>query len=358
MFKKLDKIQLRYADIERSLQDISLNLNPEKRIELLKEYVSIGKLVTLYKQYQNIVKDKEIYQKVVSDNKEEKEFINLAKEEIELLTAQQNTVSLQLKNCLVPKDPLDEKNIIMEIRPAAGGNESSLFCEDLFIMYSHYASHKKWTVDIISSTPGNTGGLKEIIFSISGLNVYSFLKYESGVHRVQRVPKTETQGRIHTSTVTVVVLPSIDATTMKINPTDIRIDTFRSSGSGGQHVNTTDSAIRVLHIPTQTMVQCQDGKSQHANKDKALKVLYARLYALEDKKKQDTESKARLSQIGTGDRSEKIRTYNFPQSRITDHRVCVTLYNLESLMSSGDLTPLIKCLKEKQTELFFENKEV
>lgn len=357
MFKKLEEIQSRYNVLAEFLQDTSKEINQEKTVKLMKEYVSLGKIVEVYKQHQEIEKNIKTYETVVFEKKEEKEFIILAQEELELLKIDQKKVSIKLKQFLIPKDPLDEKNIIIEIRPAAGGNEASLFCEDLFVMYSNYASRKKWQIDIISSTAGNTGGLKEIIFSISGTRVYECLKYESGVHRVQRVPKTETQGRTHTSTVTVVVLPSVDSTTLKINPADIRIDTFRSSGSGGQHVNTTDSAIRVLHIPTQTMVQCQDGKSQHANKDKALKVLYARLYDLDAKKKRAKESKMRLSQIGTGDRCEKIRTYNFSQARVTDHRINVTLYNLEAVMSAGELDPLINSLKQKQTELFFEPKE-
>ena len=357
MFKKLDEMQSKYQMLENRLQDMSSPLGQEERVELMKECASLGKIVEIYKQYQDIKKNTQTYEDVLSEGKEDKEFIILAKEELNLLKEKQNHLSAKLKQSLIPKDPLDENNIIMEIRPAAGGNEASLFCEYLFVMYSHYADKKTWKVDILSSSAGNSGGFKEIIFSISGFHVYEHLKYESGVHRVQRVPKTETQGRVHTSTVTVVVLPLIDATTIKINPADIRIDTFRSSGSGGQHVNTTDSAIRVVHLPTKTTVQCQDGKSQHANKEKALKVLYARLYDLEAKKKKAKESQTRLSQIGTGDRSEKVRTYNFPQSRVTDHRTGLTLYHLEQLVAAGDLDPLIESLKKQQIELFLEKED-
>ena len=349
MFKKLDEIQSRYEILEDRLQNMSSDLDQEERVELMKEYSTLRKIVEVYQQYQDIKKNLQNYEDFLSEENTDKELITLAKEELSLLKGKQDCLFVKLKWFLTPRDPLDEKNIIMEIRPAAGGNEASLFCEDLFVMYSHYVGKKKWKVDILSSSVGNNGGFKEIIFSISGSYVYGNLKYESGVHRVQRVPKTETQGRVHTSTVTVVVLPSVDEKAIKINPSDIRVDTFRSSGSGGQHVNTTDSAIRVVHLPTKITVQCQDGKSQHANKEKAMKVLYARLYDFEMKRKKEEESQQRLAQIGTGDRSEKVRTYNFPQSRITDHRTGLTLYHLDQLIA-GDLDPLIEALKAKQAE--------
>ena len=349
MFKKLNEMQSRYKWLENRLQNISFCTETKQEVEWMKEYSSLGKTVDLYKKYQEIEKNIRSYETILSEGKEDKEFMDLTKEELNLLKIKKDHLIIKLKQVLVPINPLDSKNVIMEIRPAAGGDEASLFCQDLFAMYSNYANKKNWQVDIISSCLGNSGGFKEIIFSVSGSCVYEKLKYESGVHRVQRVPKTETQGRVHTSTVTVVVLPSVDATVIQVKPSDIRVDTFRSSGSGGQHVNTTDSAIRIVHLPTKMIVQCQDEKSQHANKEKAMKVLYARLYDLEREKKKQQESQTRMSQIGSGDRSEKIRTYNFPQSRVTDHRISLTLYHLEQLMS-GDLEQMIEPLKLKQTE--------
>lgn len=356
MFKKLDEIQSRYQMLEGRLQNMSSRLGQEERVEWMKEYSALAKTVEVYKKYQDVKKNIQNYENLLSEKNVDKELISLAKEELHLLKGTQDRLFVQLKRFLLPSDPLDKKNVIMEIRPAAGGNEAGLFCEDLFVMYSRYADKKKWKVDILSSFTGNSGGFKEIIFSLSGSYVYGNLKYESGVHRVQRVPKTETQGRIHTSTVTVVVLPSVDEMTIKINPSDIRVDTFRSSGSGGQHVNTTDSAIRIVHLPTKITVQCQDEKSQHANKEKAMKVLYARLYDFEMKKKKEEESQQRIAQIGTGDRSEKVRTYNFPQSRVTDHRTGLTLYYLDQLIA-GDLDSLIESLKTNQAEQFLMERE-
>lgn len=356
MLKKLNEIQSRYQLLENRLQNIFFSPGTAEKVKWMKEYSSLGKTVELYKQYQEIERNISSNEIILSKEKEEKEFVDLAKEELSLLRLKRDYLIVELKQALVPIDPLDSKNIIMEIRPAAGGNEASLFCQDLFTMYSHYAHKKNWQVEIISSSPGNSGGFKEIIFSVFGSHVYKDLKYESGVHRVQRVPRTETQGRVHTSTVTVVVLPSVDATVIQVKSSDIRVDTFRSSGSGGQHVNTTDSAIRIVHLPTKIIVQCQDEKSQHANKEKAMKVLYARLYDLEMKEKKEKESQARMSQIGTGDRSEKIRTYNFPQSRVTDHRIGLTLYHLDQLMS-GELDQMVESLKVKKTEEFLAEKE-
>ncbi len=355
MFKKLDEIQSRYQILENRLQDTSSRLSQKERVELMKEYSALAKTVQIYKQYQDIKENIQNYEDLLS-KEEDEELMNLAKEELQSLKSRQDSLFIKLKQFLIPKDPLDEKNVIMEVRPAAGGNEAGLFCEDLFLMYSHYANKRKWKVDILSFSPGNSGGFKEVIFSVSGSSVYGDLKYESGVHRVQRIPKTETQGRVHTSTVTVVVLPAVDEMAVKINPADIRVDTFRSSGSGGQHVNTTDSAIRMVHLPTKITVQCQDEKSQHANKEKAMKVLYARLYDLEMQRKKEKESQQRLAQIGTGDRSEKVRTYNFPQSRVTDHRTGFTLYHLDNLMA-GDLSPFIESLKNQYAENVFNRQE-
>ena len=349
MFKKLEEIQSRYHKLEKRLGDMSTPLSREERTKLMKEFATLGKTTAVYTQYQNGQKDIQTYEEMLAESEEDKDFKQATQKELALLKTTQNQLLQELKITLIPPDPLDEKNVIMEIRPAAGGDEAGLFCKDLFAMYSHYANQKNWQVEVLSSSAGSIGGFKEMIFSVSGSYIYRWLKYESGVHRVQRVPKTETQGRVHTSTVTVVVLPSVSAKAVKIQPADIRVDTFRSSGAGGQHVNTTDSAVRVVHLPTKITVQCQDEKSQHANKEKAMKVLYARLYDHEIEKKKRVESQSRLAQIGTGDRSEKIRTYNFPQSRVTDHRINLTLYNLEQIIA-GDLSGLLEPLKKQDQE--------
>ena len=346
MFEKLSEIKSRYEFLENRLQDPSFSSAKDQTSQWIREYSSLGKIVELYEKYKDVEQNIQNYESVLSEGKEDKDLMDLAKEELILLKEKKIQLLLKLRKNLIPADPLDAKNIIMEIRPAAGGDEASLFCQDLFIMYSHYSHKRKWQVEIMSASPGNNGGFKEIIFSVSGSFVYESLKYESGVHRVQRIPKTETQGRVHTSTVTVVVLPSVDKTLVQMKSSDIRVDTFRSSGSGGQHVNTTDSAVRVMHLPSKIVVQCQDEKSQHANKQKAMKVLYARLYDLEMKKKKEEQSQKRMSQIGTGDRSEKIRTYNFPQARVTDHRIGFTLHTLDEFMSGG-LEQMIESLKTK-----------
>ena len=350
MFEQLENLQQRYQELEKLLGNMSASSRREERAKLMKEFSSLGKTVTLYKEYQETQKNIQACQNMLSSAEEDQdqELKTLAQEELTLLNTKQESLLQKLKTALIPQDPLDKKNVIMEIRPAAGGDEASLFCADLFSMYSHYADQNNWKREIISSSTGHLGGFKEIIFSISGSSVYGRLKYESGVHRVQRVPKTETQGRVHTSTVTVAVLPSVSAKAVHIRSSDLRVDTFRSRGAGGQHVNTTDSAVRVVHLPTKITVQCQDEKSQHANKEKAMKVLYARLYDYEIEKQNREESQNRLAQIGTGDRSEKIRTYNFPQSRVTDHRIQRTLYNLEQIMA-GELNPLITAVQNQKT---------
>ena len=357
MFKKLDKMLFRCSQIEKKLQDSSAIKNSEDVAKLLKEHANLSKIVSVYKEYQKAEENCKFYESVIKSGREDKEFLSLARQELKSLKPALENFKKKLKQFMAPKDPMDEKSAIMEIRSAAGGSESALFTEELFMMYSHYIASQNWKMEILSSAKSAGGGFKEIIFSVSGEDVYGCLKYESGVHRVQRVPKTESQGRIHTSTATVATLPSVDEMTIKIDPKDIRIDTFKSSGAGGQHVNTTDSAVRVTHIPTQTVVQCQDEKSQHANKEKAMKVLLARLYDLEMQKKKQAESQERLSQIGTGDRSEKIRTYNFPQSRVTDHRISFTVQSLDLIMK-GDLNILIEPLKAKALEQTLKAEEI
>ena len=279
-------------------------------------------------------------QKELLASEKDEELRELIKEELPGLQAEVEEQEEALKILLLPKDPFDDKNIILEIRAGAGGDEAGLFAEELFRAYTMFASKRNWSVKLMNSSEGNAGGYKEVIASVSGESVFSVLKYESGVHRVQRVPKTESQGRIHTSTITVAVIPEANEVDVKIGPNDLRIDTYRSSGKGGQSVNTTDSAVRVTHIPTGIIVTCQDGKSQLSNKEQALKVLYSRLLADEREKAVKEASDARLSQIGTGDRSERIRTYNFPQSRLTDHRIGLTIHSLNEIMG-GELENVI-----------------
>jgi peptide chain release factor 1 len=306
---------------------------------LMKELSELEKVVTVFRQYkrikENIQGSKEMIQ-----TESDQEMIQMAKEELNEAEKQVPGLEQELKILLLPKDPNDEKNVILEIRAGAGGDESSLFAEELFRAYTLFASQKGWTVNSLSTSPGNAGGVKEVIAEISGDKVFSIMKFESGVHRVQRVPKTESQGRVHTSTVTVAVIPEAEEVDVKVDPNEVRVDVQRASGAGGQHVNTTDSAVRLTHIPTGIVVYCQDGKSQHANRDKAFKVLFSRLVQMEEEKKRKEASDERLSQIGTGDRSERIRTYNFPQSRVTDHRIGLTLHSLGQVMG-GDMGVVI-----------------
>jgi peptide chain release factor 1 len=334
IFKKLDDVESRLEEANLQLQNPDVTLDQKRYRGLMKEVSDLTPIVTAYRQYkslrQQITDNKNILETESDDG-----LRQLAKEDLAHLEPEIDNLESELKLLLLPKDPNDDKNIILEIRAGAGGDEAALFADQLFNAYSHYASGRGWRVEPLSASAGNAGGYKEVIASISGEKVFSRLKYESGVHRVQRVPKTETQGRIHTSTVTVAVLPEVEEVDVQIDPNELRIDVFRSGGAGGQSVNTTDSAVRVTHIPTGTVVICQDEKSQHKNKSKALKVLYARLRAAEDEKAIKNASEARLAQIGTGDRSERIRTYNYPQSRITDHRIGLTIHQLDAVMAGA-----------------------
>lgn len=342
MFKKLEDVEIRYSRLQGQLQDTNFSSDPSKLTAALKENAELEPIVKTYQDYKRA-------QQELSDNKKiletesDPDLREMAKEEISILQNRVEVLEKQLTVLLLPKDPNDDKNIILEIRAGAGGDEASLFAEELFSGYVHYANKKGWRVEVMSESWGNVGGYKEVIAMIKGDKVYSRLKYESGVHRVQRVPRTETQGRIHTSTITVAVLPEAEEVEVKIDQKDLRIDVFRSSGKGGQSVNTTDSAVRVTHLPTGMIVSCQDEKSQHKNKEKALKVLYSRLLAIEQEKAQKSASDQRLAQIGTGDRSERIRTYNFPQSRMTDHRIGLTLHNLTEIVK-GDFDPVVEPL--------------
>ncbi len=347
MFKKLDEMEVQYNQLENQVKNLSEHFSTDQKTQILKEYSSLSKIISIYREYKKVKSNMEYHKTLMKQEISDKEMVVLIKEELIQLQKKEENLFKELKSVLLPVDPLDEKNAIMEFRQASGGDESALFCKELFVLYSHYAIKKSWKIEILSSLAGNSGGLREMICSISGEKVYAHLKYESGVHRVQRIPQTESQGRIHTSTVTLVVLPLVDKKDITIHSSDIRVDTFRSSGSGGQHVNTTDSAIRIVHLPTKITVQCQDEKSQHANKEKAMKVLYARLYDKQMQEEKSKTSQTRRSQIGRGDRSQKVRTYNFPQSRITDHRTGLTLHNIDGVMR-GEIDPFVESLK-KQT---------
>jgi peptide chain release factor 1 len=343
MFDKLDSIERRFKELEAQLSDTAVMQDMKKYSELMKEHAAAKEIVDYYALYKKTVSQLE-EAKEMAGSESDPELKEMAKEEIKELEEQKETQIKELRTLLIPKDPLDLKNIIMEIRAGTGGDEAALFAADLFRMYSKYAELKKWKIEIMSSHESGLGGFKEIVFSVSGKNVYENMKFESGVHRVQRIPETESGGRIHTSAVTVAVLPEAEETDIQINPEDLKIDVYRSSGPGGQCVNTTDSAVRMTHIPTGLVVICQDEKSQIKNRAKALRVLRSRLYEMEEAKKQKERSEARKSQVGSGDRSERIRTYNFPQNRLTDHRINLTLYKLD-LIINGELDELLDALK-------------
>ena len=343
MFDKLDSIEKRFKELEAQLSDSAVMQDMKKYSELMKEHASTKEIVDSYNLYKKTVSQLE-EAKEMAGSESDPELKEMAKEEIKELEEQKENQIKELRTLLIPKDPLDLKNIIMEIRAGTGGDEAALFAADLFRMYSKYAELKKWKIEIMSSHESGLGGFKEIVFSVTGKNVYENMKFESGVHRVQRIPETESGGRIHTSAVTVAVLPEAEETDIQINPEDLKIDVYRSSGPGGQCVNTTDSAVRMTHIPTGLVVICQDEKSQIKNRAKALRVLRSRLYEMEEAKKQKERSEARKNQVGSGDRSERIRTYNFPQNRLTDHRINLTLYKLD-LIINGELDELLDALK-------------
>lgn len=342
MFEKLKEVEKRYEQIQQSLMEPGVANNQERYRSLMKEMAGLEDVVTAFRQLKKVRTDIEGNKQILETESDE-ELRSMAKEELSELEKQHEKLEADLKILLLPKDPNDDKNIILEIRAGAGGDEASLFANELFRSYSHFASAQGWRVELLSMSEGNVGGVKEVIASITGDKVYSMLKYESGVHRVQRVPKTEASGRIHTSTVTVAIVPEAEETEVKINPNDLKIDVMRASGSGGQSVNKTESAVRLTHIPTGIVVYCQEGKSQHSNRDRAMKVLFARLKAMEEEKIRQEASDTRLAQIGTGDRSERIRTYNFPQTRVTDHRIGLTIHSLGEVMN-GHLLPLIEPL--------------
>lgn len=334
MFEKLGEVESRFEEVNHQLQNPNIASDQKRYRALMKELADLQPVVLAFRRYRS-VRNQIADCKAMLESESDEGLRQLAKEDLSNLEKEFVNLEAEVKTLLLPKDPNDEKNIILEIRGGAGGDEAALFADELFTAYSRYASRQGWRVEIMSMSAGNAGGFREIIATISGEKVFSKLKFERGVHRVQRVPKTETQGRVHTSTITVAVLPEVDEVDVQIDPNDLRVDVFRSGGSGGQSVNTTDSAVRVTHIPTGTVVICQDEKSQIKNKSKALKVLYARLKDAEEEKAIKNASEARLAQIGTGDRSERIRTYNFPQSRITDHRIGLTIHQLDAVMGGA-----------------------
>jgi len=341
-------LENQFVDLEQRLTDPEIIRDQELYQKYRKEHAEIAPLIQVFRRYQLVQQDLADSQGLFKGETDE-EMKAMVREEIETLKAQAVSLEEEMRLLLLPKDPLDEKNVLLEIRAGTGGEEAGLFAADLFRMYSRLAERKGWKLEILSHSTTGIGGLKEVIAAISGNKVYSQLKYESGVHRVQRVPVTESQGRIHTSAVTVAILPEAEELDVQINPEELRIDVFRSSGPGGQSVNTTDSAVRITHLPTGLVVSCQDEKSQHKNKAKALKVLRSRLFDLKQSEQQQQIAKERKSQVGTGDRSERIRTYNFPQNRLTDHRIGLTLYKLDQIMA-GDLHPVIDALMEYERQ--------
>ena len=343
MIDKLEKSRKRYEELEGLISDPDVIKDQKRYRELRQEHASLAALVEEFARLRAV--EAEIASnRELAESPGDKELAEMARDELGGLEKRRAESEERLKVLLVPHDPLDDKNVIVEIRAGTGGDEAALFAADLFRMYTYYADSQKWKLEIMSSSPTGIGGFKEIISSITGKEVYARLRYESGVHRVQRVPVTEAGGRIHTSTASVAVLPEVEETEIEINPNDLRIDVMRSGGPGGQSVNTTDSAVRITHLPSGIVVHCQDEKSQHKNKAKALRILRARLYEAEEERKHAERAQARKSQIGSGDRAEKIRTYNFPQNRATDHRINLTLYKLDAVMK-GEIEEFSSALR-------------
>lgn len=349
MINVLQKIEREYNELEQKIHDPDILKNQEILKTVLQRKFEIEHVITLYRKLKDVQKNLQGAREILSVE-HDAELLVMAHEEIILLTQQEEGLFSQLKIALLPQDKNDSKDIIIEIRPAAGGEEAALFAAEMSRMYMRYAEKQKWVIEIINQNETDAGGIKELVFKICGKNVYSKLKYESGVHRVQRIPETEAKGRVHTSTVTVAVLPEVDDIDIVVRDEDLEITTSRSSGAGGQKVNKTSSAVRMVHIPTGIVVECQDERSQLKNKQKALSVLKARIYAAEEEKRQKMQGQKRLAQVGTGDRSEKIRTYNFPQDRLTDHRIHANWSNLPSIME-GDIADIIdQMILEDQTK--------
>ncbi len=343
MFEKLKGIEAKYADVEKSLGDPAQISNQHRLMELAKMHAELSPIVSAYQKYRQLESALADVRFMI-ESETDAEIVGLAQEELDSLTAQEEELTEELKLLLIPKDPNDEKNVIIEIRAGTGGEEAGLFAAELFRMYTRYAERQDWKLELLNANATGLKGLKEVVFSIEGTRAYSQLKYEGGIHRVQRIPATEASGRIHTSAVTVAVLPEAEELDLAIDEaTELRIDTYRSSGPGGQSVNTTDSAIRITHLPTGLIVTCQDEKSQHKNRSKAMKILRARLQERKQAELNSERAETRRSMVGSGDRSEKIRTYNFPQSRVTDHRIQFSNYQLDAVLD-GNLTTFIERL--------------
>ena len=351
--EKISKIINKYQTLEKELS--SGNISKKDFVKKSKEYSSIGEIINVAKNYLGFNKEKIELEKIIEDKGSDKDMVQLAKTELNELLKKNDSYEKILKLYLLPKDEADSKNAILEIRAGTGGLEATLFVADLYKMYEKVCLNNKWSFEIINISKSDAGGFKEVILLIKGSNIYSFLKYESGVHRVQRVPETETQGRVHTSAATVAVLPEAEEVDVVINEKDLRIDVFRSSGPGGQSVNTTDSAVRITHLPTGIVVSQQDEKSQHKNRSKAMKILRSRIYEFEREKKEKERSRERKNQIGTGDRSERIRTYNFPQGRVTDHRINLTLHKLEEFLSGDAFEEMTQNLRIQDQEIKLAN---
>lgn len=343
LLEKLRKIKDRFDQVNEQLADPSKLNDRDKMISLSKERLNLEEIVAAYEKYNQLISNINGNKEII-DSSSDRELTDLASTELKELLVQKDKMEEEIKVLLIPKDPNDDKNVIMEIRAGTGGEEAALFAGDLFRMYSRYAEVRGWKIELIDLSETGIGGIKEAVFSVSGERVFSDLKFESGVHRVQRVPETEASGRVHTSAATVAVLPEVEDVQVEINPNDLKIDVFRSGGAGGQNVNKVETAIRITHLPTGLVVQCQDERSQLKNRQKAMKVLRARLYDIKIKQQSDEISAKRKNMVGSGDRSDKIRTYNFPQNRVTDHRIGLTLYNLSNIIE-GDLNELIEQLK-------------
>ncbi|MDR1997690.1 MAG: peptide chain release factor 1 [Candidatus Margulisbacteria bacterium] len=344
MLDRIEDIVRRYQENELELYNPEVTADIKRYRELMQAQSELKEIVEKYQEYKKIKQAGEEARAIMEDTAADKELRALAEVEWKENTALLSRLDEDLKFLLVPKDPNDNKNAILEIRQGTGGEEAALFASDLFSMYRKYAERNGWRFQVLSLTEADKGGFKEVIVEISGEGIYGRMKYESGVHRVQRVPETEAQGRVHTSAATVAIMPEVEDVDIDINPADLKIDTYRSSGAGGQHINKTDSAVRITHLPSGLVVSCQDGRSQHANKDSAMRVLRSRLYELQEKERLAREKDLRKMQVGSGDRSEKVRTYNYPQNRITDHRIGLTLYNLDDIIKSGDLSGITDAL--------------
>lgn len=343
ILQKLESIAVRFNEVGQQIVDPDIIADMDRYVKLTKEYKDLEEIVKVYKTYKNVLDNIDTSKEMI-ETEDDPEMKEMAKMELDELLPKKAEMEEDIKVMLIPKDPEDDKNVIVELRAGTGGDESCIFVEDIYRMYSMYFKTVGWKMEVVNTNEGGTSGYREISFEVEGEGVYGMLKFESGVHRVQRVPETESQGRVHTSAITVAVMPEAEEVDVQLNMADVKKDTYRASGAGGQHVNKTESAVRLTHIPTNTVVECQDGRSQHKNYEKALTVLRTRLYQAELEKKEQERSAHRKSLVSTGDRSAKIRTYNYPQGRITDHRINKTMYNLSSFMN-GDIQEIIDALK-------------